>query len=134
MLSLCVPAPIPLDPGLRYDRITMSEAPVLDPVLVRLKAELVKLYGPRLKKALLYGSRARGDFREDSDYDVLVVLKPPFDHWTELRRLAKLSSDITWDTVGGDTPVVASFKAVTEADIAARTGFMHNVRREMIAL
>ena len=31
-------------------------------------------------------------------------------------------------------PVVASFKAVTEETLAARTGFMHNVRREATEL
>jgi predicted nucleotidyltransferase len=55
----------------------MNDTAVLDPVLVRLKSELTELYGPRLKQILLYGSRARGDDREDSDYDVLVVLTPP---------------------------------------------------------
>lgn len=30
---------------------------------------------------ILYGSRARGDFREDSDWDVIVLLnKPPMPH------------------------------------------------------
>lgn len=112
----------------------MSEAVLSDPILARLKRELVVLYGPRLKQALLYGSRARGDFRENSDYDVLVVLEGPFDYWKELRRLADLSSTITWDTVGTGNPVVASFKAVTEEMIRQRTGFMHNVRREAIAI
>ena len=63
---------IPAKRELRYGS-RMSDAILLDPVLVRLKDELTRLYGPRLKQVLLYGSRARGDFREDSDYDVLVV-------------------------------------------------------------
>ncbi|MGC9952729.1 MAG: nucleotidyltransferase domain-containing protein [Rhizomicrobium sp.] len=112
----------------------MSEAAVADPILVRLKQELVALYGPRLKQALLYGSRARGDFREDSDYDVLVVLEGPLDYWKELHRLADLSSEITWETVATGNPVVASFKAMTEDQLQQRTGFMHNVRREAVPL
>ena len=112
----------------------MSEAALSDPILARLKRELVELYGPRLQQVLLYGSRARGDFSEESDYDVLVVLEGPLDDWKELNRLAELSSDITWDTVAAGTPVVASFKAVTEDMTQQRTGFMHNVRREAIPL
>ncbi len=112
----------------------MSEAALSDPILARLKRELAALYGPRLKQVLLYGSRARGDFQEDSDYDVLVVLEGPLDYWKELRRLADLSSAITWDTVATGNPVVASFKAVTEEMVQKRTGFMHNVRREGIQI
>lgn len=36
---------------------------------------MVEVYGDRLEKGVLYGSRARGDNREDSDFDFLVVLK-----------------------------------------------------------
>lgn len=112
----------------------MSEAALADPILARLKKELEALYGARLKRALLYGSRARGDHQPDSDYDVLVVLEGSVEYWPEIHRLSDLSTKLTWDTVKTPNPVVASFKAVTEGDIAARTGFMHNVRREMIEL
>jgi len=112
----------------------MNGTTATDPVLARLKAELTALYGARLKQVLLYGSRARGDHREDSDYDVLVVLEGPFDFWTEVRRLSGLSADLTWDTVEQDNPVVASFKPMTPEQFTARTGFLHNVRREGIAL
>jgi predicted nucleotidyltransferase len=105
-----------------------------DPVLARLKAEIAALYGPRLKQVLLYGSRARGDHRADSDYDVLVVLEEPFDHWAEVKRLGRLSMDLTWETVDSDHPVVASIKPMTPEQFAARTGFLHNVRREGITL
>ena len=35
--------------------------------------ELQKIYGEHLQKIILYGSRARGDFREDSDYDIMIL-------------------------------------------------------------
>ncbi len=112
----------------------MSDAALSDPILARLKKELEALYGARLKRVLLYGSRARGDHRPDSDYDVLVVLEGPIDGWPERQKLSALSAQLTWDTVESEYPVVASLKPMTEADISARTGFMHNVRREMIEL
>jgi predicted nucleotidyltransferase len=103
----------------------MNKTAVLDPVLLRLKAELTALYGPRLKQILLYGSRARGDNREDSDYDVLVVLNPPFDWWEEIKRMAHISSQHTFDT-----GAVLSLRPVTEEQIHDQSGFMHEVRRE----
>jgi antitoxin ChpS len=46
--------------------------------LVRaVKVRLEELYGSRLKGAILFGSRARGDFTEASDLDLAVVLEPP---------------------------------------------------------
>jgi predicted nucleotidyltransferase len=43
-------------------------------LLTELKNGLTKLYGKRLKGLYLYGSYARGDEREGSDLDILVVL------------------------------------------------------------
>lgn len=31
--------------------------------------------GIRIEKIILFGSRARGDYREDSDYDILIVIE-----------------------------------------------------------
>ena|SRR5437763_1216746 len=98
-----------------------------DPVLGRLKEELEHLYGPKLERVLLYGSRARGDHRGDSDYDLLVVLKPPFDRWTEIERLAEISTRIGLDTDGA---AMLSLRPATPAQVEERTGFMHNLRRE----
>ena len=47
---------------------------------------------------MLYGSRARGDAREDSDYDVAVFLRDMPDRTVELYRLADLSSAILDET------------------------------------
>lgn len=100
-----------------------------DPILARLKRELEALYGSRLKQVLLYGSRARGDYREDSDYDVLVVLDGPFQWWDEVKRMGEISWAITYET-----GAVPSLKPVSPADLEKPTGFMHNVRNEAIAL
>ncbi|KCZ71016.1 putative nucleotidyltransferase [Candidatus Methanoperedens nitroreducens] len=37
----------------------------------------------KYSKILLFGSRARGDFREESDWDLLIVLKKPLDAKTK---------------------------------------------------
>jgi predicted nucleotidyltransferase len=52
-----------------------DQSPQIDPILTRFRATLDEIYGPRLERVMLYGSRARGDARDDSDYDVAVFLR-----------------------------------------------------------
>lgn len=112
----------------------MSEGALADPVLGRIKKELAALYGTRLKRVLLYGSRARGDHQPDSDYDILVVLEGPLDLWPEQKKLSAVSSELFWKTIAEGRPVDVSFKPMTEEQTRQRTGFMHNVRQEAIEL
>jgi len=37
--------------------------------------KIAKEMNIEIEKIILFGSRARGDFREDSDYDILIVTK-----------------------------------------------------------
>jgi predicted nucleotidyltransferase len=77
-------------PG-RGDELTMmATALTNDPVLGRFPKALGEVYGSRLERVVLYGSRARGDARPDSDYDVAVFLRDMNDLGTELHRLADL--------------------------------------------
>ncbi len=43
-------------------------------VIIQFKNAIHHIFGERVDKIVLYGSRARGDFSEDSDFDFLVVL------------------------------------------------------------
>ena len=46
----------------------------MDQLLKEFAAELRQRLGSRVRRILLFGSRARGDAREGSDYDMLVVV------------------------------------------------------------
>jgi predicted nucleotidyltransferase len=76
----------------------MPVAAVNDPILRRFRAALDQIYGERLERVVLFGSRARGDARADSDYDVAVFLRDPTDRPAELNRLADLGTDILNET------------------------------------
>jgi uncharacterized protein (UPF0332 family)/predicted nucleotidyltransferase len=52
---------------------TAQDAKVKDKVLDIFVREIREQLGDRLKQIILFGSRARGDYASDSDYDCLVV-------------------------------------------------------------
>src|SRR6516165_5871708 len=72
------------------------EPPQNTPTLKRFRATLAEIYGPRLERVVLYGSRARGDAHEESDYDVAVFVRDMPDRIAELYRLADLATDILY--------------------------------------
>lgn len=102
----------------------------LDPILARFRAALAKTYGERLERAVLFGSRARGDAQPDSDYDVAVFLRDMPDRFAELNRLADLSTDILYET--GGLIHAMPYQAKTYND--ARMPLMHEIRAEGIDL
>jgi uncharacterized protein len=67
-----------------------------DPTLARFRAALAEVYGARLERIVLYGSRARGDARPDSDYDVAVFLRDMDDRGRELYRLADVGTEVLY--------------------------------------
>jgi predicted nucleotidyltransferase len=74
----------------------MSAATISDPILRRYRAALDEIYGERLERVVLFGSRARGDADEESDYDVAVFLRDIADRPAEMNRLADLTTDILY--------------------------------------
>ena len=72
----------------------MSEQHTDDPVLQRIRASLRAIYGDRIERLVLFGSRARGDAHTDSDYDVAIFLLDLTDRWREFHRLADVRTRI----------------------------------------
>jgi predicted nucleotidyltransferase len=104
---------------------TLTDAPVLR----RFHTALNELYGDRLERVVLYGSRARGDARQDSDYDVAVFLHGMNDLSPELHRLAKLETIIIDET--GELVHAMPYRAGAYDE---RTPLMREIRREGIDL
>ena len=44
-------------------------------IIYRFSQELRRILGDKLTKIIVYGSYARGDFRENSDIDIMILVK-----------------------------------------------------------
>jgi uncharacterized protein len=100
-----------------------------DPTLARFRAALAEVYGDRIERVVLFGSRARGDAHAESDYDVAVFLRDMTDRAQEMNRLADLATDILYD-VGG----VVHAMPYRAGAYNERTPLMHEVRADGIDL
>jgi predicted nucleotidyltransferase len=93
------PAPLLADPLYNTScEETISDDPEADAVPTRFGAALGEIYGDRLERVVLYCSRARGDHRPDSDYNIAVFIKDPGTLGEEIRRLAEVETDMLTDT------------------------------------
>ncbi len=101
-----------------------------DPVLEHIKTALRQSYGDRLERIVLYGSRARGDAREDSDYDVAVFLNEIESRWTEFQTLARIELAILHET--GLSVHAMPYRAGALSD--ARSPLMYEIRRDGVEL
>jgi predicted nucleotidyltransferase len=107
----------------------MSAAAIDDPILKRFRAALDALYGARIERVVLFGSRARGDAQEDSDYDVAVFLHDLTDRRNEVRQIVPIIVDIIDET--GAVIHATPFQAGSHNH---RTSLMREIRLEGVEL
>ena len=80
-------------------------------VLDKFAEEAKKIYGTKLESLILYGSCARGDFENDSDIDILILLNVPLESInSERKRILDISDklDLEYDVVLA--PVVQNYE------------------------
>lgn len=80
---------------------------------------------------ILYGSRARGDARDDSDWDVIILLnKPPMSHYER----SGIACDL-WDAGLGIGEEINAFVYTNDQwNSAPPSLFKYNVRKEGVML
>ncbi len=102
----------------------------LPEILAELRHYFHKLYGERLVQLILYGSQARGDARQDSDIDILVVLDGQVHAGKEIARTSEFIAALCLDR----TVVISSAFASTVCFQQQKSPFFLNVRREGVPI
>jgi predicted nucleotidyltransferase len=89
------------------------------------------LYGPRLRRLILYGSKARGDATPESDIDILALIEDVNSRFEERRRINAVVVPIALkhNVLVSVLPVDAEFY-----ESATIHPFYRNVRAEGILL
>lgn len=67
---------------------------ILDKILKKYVEDVREIYGENLRTIILYGSYARGDFKPDSDIDLMILVDLSDD---EIKRKGHVLSDLTFD-------------------------------------
>ena len=99
-------------------------------VLRQLHQSLQHELGGQLEDILLFGSRARGEGRPDSDVDVLILLKGEFDYGELIRRTSSLVAGLSLEH-----DIVISRAFATKARYETeQSPFYINVRREAVPI
>lgn len=100
-----------------------------DPILRRFRRALEELFDGRIERVVLFGSRARGEARADSDYDIAVFLRDFQDRRHEFRRMVPIVTDIIDETGAVIHP--QPFRAGSWRE---RTPLMHEIRLDGLDL
>lgn len=98
-----------------------------DPKLIRIAAALRDAFGTRLVSALLFGSRARGNHRPDSDYDVAVFLDG-YDQTCDRETLDRIRQEM------GEEVWTLQFWPMPPGGLAERTTLTFNIRNDAVPL
>jgi predicted nucleotidyltransferase len=85
--------------------------------------------GSRLKQVWLFGSRARGDYSSDSDYDILIIAEG------DMKKIREIVSEVEYRLLLEDEELVMSILYTPEAwSLEENSPLGWNIRKEGIRL
>jgi len=92
----------------------------------QIKAHLIKMYGERIKKVILYGSYVRGQATRDSDIDILVLADQSLNPFEVRESL----SDLLFDILLEEDELVSVIAVSEDFFENYNSPFMLNVKKE----
>ena len=66
----------------------------MEKIIKNIVVETIKESGYSLERIILFGSRARGNFDENSDWDLLIVIKEDLTREEKLNLFSKISKKL----------------------------------------
>ncbi len=98
-------------------------------IVERFATEAKRIYGTSLRNVILYGSCARGDFEQDSDIDIMVLLDAPQEEMgIERKKILEVSNQLDWDYDVVLTPVFQNYQLYQKYMSVSK--YYQNVQRE----
>lgn len=94
--------------------------------LAACKRLLKDYYGDHLQLLILFGSAARQHLTPDSDLDLLVILNPPIDYFSELQAIVDLLYPLQLEA----SHWISAKPALCSEFEAGATQLYRNIRRE----
>ena len=106
---------------------------ILTEVLKKYVEDVHKIYGDKLRTIILYDSYARGDFRPDSDIDIMILVDLSD---VEIRSRGHMLSDLTVDyNFDNDLQIMPIVKNLDHFNKWIRAyPFYNNVKKEGVEL
>ncbi|CAN5562494.1 nucleotidyltransferase domain-containing protein [soil metagenome] len=95
-----------------------------------LRQSFQAIFGEQFDQMLLFGSRARGDARADSDIDVLVILRGDFAYGDVVARTSEIVVRLSLE----NDLVISTVFVTKERFGQENSPFLLNIRREGVAL
>lgn len=114
--------------GIFMNNINVNSANSLTNKMIRLRASL---FSDDDVEVWLYGSRARGDNREDSDWDLLVIVNKQISFREAYDQFAYPFVELGWDYDQAIVPVVYTRP---EWENEKNSMFYHNVMKDRIRI
>lgn len=102
-------------------------------ILLEFTQQVQKVLGKSLKKVILYGSYARGDYREDSDIDIMILTTLTDE---EIRQIKTTIYDVAFDfqmEYGVDISVIIKNEEHFNYWLGALP-FYNNIQKEGVVL
>ncbi len=99
-------------------------------ILKEIRPRLEAIFRERFRGALLFGSEARGQAQEDSDVDIMVLLREPIELGKDLERIVEALYPLQLQV---DRPIHA-LPVSSEAFKAGRYSLYRAVQREGLYL
>jgi len=96
----------------------------------QIKERLMKTYGEKIKRVILYGSYVRGEATRDSDVDILVVVDESLNPFEVRRGL----SDLLFDTLLEEGELISVITLPEHFFENYNSPFVLNVKREGMIL
>lgn len=97
-------------------------------VVAEFSSQLKKILGENLVRLVIFGSHARGDAGENSDLDVLVVVKSAENYWRLHAEIEKTAYDVTFGS--GKKIVLSPIIMDEEEYLTGMSPLILNIRKE----